>query len=397
MPGGFKKFIRDMYSIVSGLNISNDLLVMPNDLKRDMYEYRIRFLNPVAGNNFVSGRELKEITDRNKYYFHEKTFDLEGSKYSCHDLFLIYSYLFGWAEMHRKNKIQKPPDIVNLMKQLHDAVFSRLSEYYILNYYKVITQKSSPDHKYYGIIIRASKLFKECPRFEFVSEIFGYYPRKRMFEINGIKRPAFQLAKPMGDTILTWLSVDSVLLKDFYSGQCRKFDIYIQSHALKRMSERLDLLNKEALDYAIWQNTNSISDFKIYRNYLFLPFKLFDVEVGYLLADIVEDCLLFRTFLFITHNSTPEGDRLKKQTGLGKEDIMYWHIDRLSTFVGLSEEKYPRLFELFASSGLGDLVKLKEKSFDIDTLQEANLDGLLEYMQKGKAFKNFAYQQYSTV
>ncbi|MFA9388753.1 MAG: hypothetical protein ACERKD_03045 [Prolixibacteraceae bacterium] len=388
--GGYKKFIQEIHHTILQLDLSDELSKMSNALRREMYDYRIRFLNPVAGNNFVSVKELKYMADLNKSYFREKSLPLDEMRISGNQLNHLYSYHFGWFELLKQNRIQKEPEVVEKMKMLQDAVFKKLSEIYILNFFKVITQMSSPDYKYYGLNIRPAGIFKECPRFEFMCKIYAFYPRKKVVEIGGIKRLAFQLAKPLADqSIVTWITIETKLLKKFYNGEREKLDVYIQSHALKRMAERLDLLDKKGINYAIWKNTNTITEFKHYKKYLLLPFRLFDVVVGYLLANIVDDCLLFRTFLFVTHNCTPEGDRLKQLTGLSKEDINYWHIDRLSTFVNLKEEKYPKLMKLFEAAGLGNLNNLKEISFDINTMQEANLDGLSEYMQLDKAVENF--------
>ena len=72
------------------------------------------------------------------------------------------------------------------------------------------------------------------------------------------------------------------------------------------ITERLDLLDKEAVNYVLWENTVNIKEFVFYKEFILLPFYLYKVKVGYLSALITEDKLLFRTFLFITHNSTPE-------------------------------------------------------------------------------------------
>jgi hypothetical protein len=50
---------------------------------------------------------------------------------------------------------------------------------------------------------------------------------------------------------------------------------------------------------------------------------VFDVKIGYFVVEPVNDMLVIKTFLFITHNCTPEGDKLKELTGLGKSDISY--------------------------------------------------------------------------
>jgi hypothetical protein len=150
------------------------------------------------------------------------------------------------------------------------------------------------------------------------------------------------------------------------------------------LKERLDLLDQEAINYALWENTNNITEFVTYHGYLLLPFTVFGIKTGYLVANVTDDKLLFRTFLFITHNTSPEGVRLRKLSGLGKEDITYWKIDRLSTFVKFNEEKYPGLTQLFRKAGLETLFELKNKEFTIDSMQAANFDGLIEYINRGQ-------------
>ena len=171
---------------------------------------------------------------------------------------------------------------------------------------------------------------------------------------------------------------------DKYTGNKPDLPAYIQSHALKRLKERLDLLDRSAINYALWENTNKIETLEHYRGYVLLPFKVFGIKIGYLAANILEEKLIFRTFLFITHSCTPEGDCLNELTGLGKQDISYWKIDRLSTFVQLDEEKYPKLHKLFSDAGLGELNQLKHKEFNIEHMQTANLDGLRNYLFKGQ-------------
>ncbi|MBI9035566.1 MAG: hypothetical protein JEZ03_13965 [Bacteroidales bacterium] len=64
--------------------------------------------------------------------------------------------------------------------------------------------------------------------------------------------------------------------------------------------------------------------------------------------------------------------------------MTYWKIDRLSTFIGMNEEKYPKLTQLFCDAGMGELFQLKDKEFDIDNLQEANMDGLRDCLNLEK-------------
>ena len=105
-----------------------------------------------------------------------------------------------------------------------------------------------------------------------------------------------------------------------------------------------------------------------------------------MVAYVIEEKFTIKTFLFITHTFTPEGDQLLKLTGLGRHDITYWKIDRLSTFVNLDNKEDKRIIELFKEAGLGELINLKQKEFDIESLHAHNLKGLMQYITKNKAF-----------
>ena len=192
------------------------------------------------------------------------------------------------------------------------------------------------------------------------------------------------MAVANGVSTLRWIEIDSSVLGAAYQGDKKQLEVYIQSHTLNRFRERLDILNSDAINYLLWENIHTIDNIQVYRKMILHPVKLFGVKIGYLVGNIVDDKFLFSTFLFITHSFTPEGDRLKKITGLGKEDISYWKIDRLSTFIHLQEDKYPQLIELFVQAGLGDIKELRNKKFDIDSLQDANLEALMNYIKKSK-------------
>jgi len=383
-PGGYKRFLRNMEATLSLFKIPNNLSDMDSKLKRRMFENNIRVQNPTAGNDYISSKELKLFAEKTKSYYREKSYKYIDTKISTYQIQLVYCYLSARAiEIEKETGIKKCPESI-IIEQKSDKLLDMFYERYLLNYFRMITQMSKPDQKYYGVYIRPAAVYKEKPRMELVTEIYGVPAQKCIMNINGIKRPAFRLGMADCDKPVVWISVDTKLLGDFYKGEKQVLKVFIQSHALKRIKERLDLLDREAINYAIWENTKNIEQFEVYKSYLLLPFKVFDVKIGYLAANIVEDKLLFRTYLFITHNSTPEGDKLKKLTGLGKHDISYWKIDRLSTFINLNENKHKDLIDIFCEAGLGSLMHLKDKEFDIDTLQTASLNGLSKYINKGR-------------
>ena len=384
--GAYKHFLNDLQQALYAIKMKVQIADLSNEFKHMLFDYRIIVRNPEAGNEHISSNELKLIGEKAQYYYRNDQIEFNTFQLTCYQLQLIFCY----ATMVKIQKEKQIKDKTN--KDLLDVTdaankfFQVFCSQYLLDYFKIITQLCSPDKKYYSLNIRAAAILKTNPQKEYVNEVYGFPARKYMIEVNGNKRPAFRMAKPLGNAQhIAWLSTDNSRLGDFYKGNKKELDIYIQSHALKRLNERLDLLDQDAINYALWKNTSSKFEFKTYRNYLLLPFRVFDIKIGYFVANIVDDQLLFSTFLFITHSCTPEGDRLKKISGLEKQDINYWHIDRLSTFVHLKEEKYPGLVQLFSEAGLDDLKELKNKDFDIDSLQEANLDAFAEYINKNKS------------
>ena len=385
--GPYKKFLTDLQEV---LNLIFDgksrLHEYSNECLHMMYDFKYVFQNPKAYNENVSSAELKIINEKSRKLFVERNVEFGEIFLSTYQLHLLWCYLSVQAKEIKRKYGEDNPDYIRLEESTSresEIFYSR----FLLDYFKVITQLSSPDHKYFGIKIGPSAIFKDNPKIEIVVEVYGFKPKTTVLEIAGKKRPVFRLATANAVSKLEWIEIDSSVLGTAYQGDKKQLEVYIQSHALNRFRERLDILNSDAINYLLWENTHTIGNIQVYRKMILHPVILFGVKIGYLVGNIVDDKFLFSTFLFITHSFTPEGDRLKKITGLGKEDISYWKIDRLSTFINLQEDKYPQLIELFVQAGLGDVKELKNKKFDIDSLQDANLEALMNYIKKNKLNK----------
>lgn len=384
--GAYKHFLNDMCDAMRQINITVRCSDLSNEFKRTAYDYKIGIWNPTAGNSSVTPGELKMFTERAKKDYRARTFQVEDKYLSTHQLQLIFAfYSAREKELEKEKGDKKHPKVIELI-EAKNKILKVFNTRFLVTYFKMTSSLSNPDQKYYGTHIRLAPFCKENPKLEFICDIFGFPAQNCLISINGHKRPAFRLAKSINSAVtpVVWLSVDVMLVGNFYHGTKKTLDVYIQSHALARLKERLDLLDQEAINYALWENTNNIKQFVNFHGYLLLPFTVFGIKTGYLVANVADNKLLFRTFLFITHNSSPEGVRLKKLSGLGKEDITYWKIDRLSTFVNFNEEKYPGLTQLFRKAGIEKLLELKNKEFSIDSMQAANLDGLIEYIDRGQ-------------
>lgn len=384
--GGYKKFLKDVELASRKLGGRNVLNGIPNDYKRAMYRFRFRVAKPIAGNDYVSKEELRHIEDQARFFYKNSGIILDtGALLTSYEQGLSYIYLHFLCKLELKRiKDKNDPEYLR-DKETVDMAFENFYGNFLVNYFRMITRMGSPDVKYYGLTIDIANPEENSSGFKLTATVHGVAIQKTQVKISNIPRPAFRMGRPVDDKVFIWLQIDRGILKKHYKGQPEKLDVYIQSHALKRLSQRLDLLNREAVNYVLWENTNDIQSFEYYKGYMLLPVHLHKIKVGYLLAWVVDHKVIFRTFLFITHSSTPEGDRLREASGLCKEEINYWRIDRLSTFVNLDVEAYPLLHELFKKAGMEELFRLKEKQFDVDTMQETNMDDLVEYIKRSKA------------
>lgn len=137
--------------------------------------------------------------------------------------------------------------------------------------------------------------------------------------------------------------------------------VYIQQHALSRLSERIGLMgNGLAQQDAI----RSLSEGKTARGrngQLLVEFSTYGKKAGYLAVDVIEGVILVRTFLFLTNNSTPEGQMLEEQLGLKKLDKQYLTIDKLQTLVNSDILRDEEICGLFRKAGCGELLELCEE------------------------------------
>ena len=382
--GGYKNFIQDLFVTLKKVDFIGSFSKMSLHDKKKMWDYKLVIRSPKRGNQKISNSEIKNIAQQTKKYFYLPAKKVRDIKISCYELLLLNCYCQIHAQKTAKEiDDEYHPEVIEALN-LKNATLEAFHSQYFLDYFRILIRMNHPAKKYFGVDMRMAYIFKDNPSFEIETSLHKFDAIKRYIDLNGIKRPAFRLAKPIANGPIVWVTAPKDFVNDFYTGEKEELDVYIQSHALKRMSDRLDALSQEAVNYILWENTTGFDNFMTYRGYLFLPIKIHNIKIGYLLANIIDDIILFRTFLFITHNSTPEGDKLKQVSGLGKHDISYWQIDRLSTLLNFEEKKYPGLSKLFQEAGIGNISELKEEELDIETLQEANLNGLEEYIKQGE-------------
>ena len=135
--------------------------------------------------------------------------------------------------------------------------------------------------------------------------------------------------------------------------------IYIQDHALMRMSQRLGIRYISEIMLEIFFAFNKPRVTPISKGNVLIEFCLSRCKVGYFKVSLAEGALLVQTFLFITNNGTPEGEKLNHLLGMQKADKKYWEIDKLSTFLESDIGENEELKQLFITAGCKSLFDYK--------------------------------------
>ena len=101
-----------------------------------------------------------------------------------------------------------------------------------------------------------------------------------------------------------------------------------------------------------------------------------------MLVEIVDNVLLIKTFLLLTNQATPEGEKLKELTGLSKIDMKYWNIDRLSTFQKTDMEENEELKQIFRNAGCSKLFSRAVNFLDEEEKEHRRVaENFLKYCQ----------------
>jgi hypothetical protein len=230
----------------------------------------------------------------------------------------------------------------------------------------VASEFSEPGIMYYSIQLESISGVSEGRGNHFAARISAVPPVIEDFDLPDGKRPAYKLGLPFNPASYTgvlvpkskvhWLRIKppSIGAKKWND----ELGVYIQSHAIRRMYERVDMIGKSSLRLDFFFSF-VLAHPIIENGYLLFPFKVGLHIVGYFKGDVIGDKILLRTFLFLTNDGTPESKKLKEQAGLSKIDISYWKIDTLRNFVYSDIINNASLRKLFEDSGCGDLFCLK--------------------------------------
>lgn len=186
--------------------------------------------------------------------------------------------------------------------------------------------------------------------------LMSVVPESAMFQHFGKWRKAYRVCMgPMqSDEICPAMIRYSAIFPTCDPRDDRTLSIYIQSHAVYRMKERLRILtpvNRMMLLY-----TSLLLSPRIVRGPddqpLFVA-SIFSGDVyGYFPFVIQHDKLFILSFLPVTSSLTPEGKRLQEILHLSTKDITYLGMDSLQFLYDIDMEQIPTLKDALIRSGI---------------------------------------------
>ena len=184
-------------------------------------------------------------------------------------------------------------------------------------------------------------------------------PEKFYVQIKNETHLGFRVGLPEYQKGPKWISIRAGTQGLPAESADQDVEVYIQHHALRRLTERNDCVSRESILLELirsLENPKMVYDEKSEK--ILIDFYLYNVKTGYLLAYCVGNKLLIRTFLFITHMGVPEGDKLRQQTGLKKKEIEFLELDKLSTFMTPEIQENKHIKHLFIEAGCRSLFSL---------------------------------------
>jgi hypothetical protein len=185
-------------------------------------------------------------------------------------------------------------------------------------------------------------------------------PRERQITLDSGTRPTWRAARLRGGAEPQWLSWRSRQLGRI--GDDVELPVYVQRHAILNLNERVNLQAAGPF-LQLWLG-ESLAEPKIAQRRkdgdLLVEYRIRDYHVGYLLVEPMADCVVVKTFLFLTMEGTPQAIKLHRYLRLTRGEINWLRLNDLATFTRSDLRHDPKLRRLLTRCGCGQLFEINE-------------------------------------
>jgi len=219
-----------------------------------------------------------------------------------------------------------------------------------------------------------------------ILHMFSHETASTRVVINEHPRPIKRVGWAFAFTGLVWNTLKPSVFKMKSPVSDIPLNVYIQSHALQRLSERIDCFQTGVVQFNMFLSLQDTRVFYDHHHNLLIEFRIYNTKAGYFRVDMVEGMIVIRTFLFVTNSGTPEGQKLEQNTGLQKLDKKYLAIDKLSTFMTSDIGNNQEVRNIFVAAGCKCLIDLYEDMNQLVTKHSKQFDAnlMLKYLAYDK-------------
>jgi len=383
----YLKRIKEMMTIL-GCADAYDMLGKDGIDFFDRFHLRpLKFINPNSGMK-LPNNDLKILNEHFSHLLKEYHVLVGPEKKSAsyYDFYtLIETIHFFWRNCH-EIEIQNSSNFkerFKIFKEGFNDVREKVHQSIDDLIYSLMWAMSDFRHSMVWIEYQTPK---KCVNRYDISFVYNNYivhiekPESKVIEIDHLKRNVFRVGMIDPKTGINWMDIKPEEL-GITGVLCQlPLKIYIQPHALDRIKERTGNFIRDLENTLILTSLLEKIISPSHKGGFLFAVRYLKLKLGYLKADVVGDILVIRTFLFLTNNGTPEGNKLEELLGLQKEDKKYLGIDKLDTFIRSDIDQNNELKKIFIKAGCGDLFKLKEHAPDIADTKLHCSQYILQYL-----------------
>jgi len=359
-----KKFFKTMGDLCVQLLGENVLHLLPPDQRERVYLFRMRDYKFIFQHNNIADKaavaDARQLANDIFYRFpalYGPTQCKLTPNQTDNHLFLFCKYLNTLTSESFKNAAL----FIEKTKPLHQIIFPDEHHFKFMMNTQTVTSNYFHDLSQY--YVRGTFILETLPapneihamRIAYTFEWFKAPSRR--FNIEGNTRPANQLLHIFNQPTLPPLTVTPAQLGINSPFAHIPLNIYMQQHAISRLHERLDVLPPFFINIILISSLIELETCLDSHGNRLVVVKYQKVKLGYLRVDLVEGCVLIRTFLLFTQDSTPEGEKIKQLSGFQKEDISYLHLDKISSFINLDFSENSRLKKMLQQCGLTEFIE----------------------------------------
>ena len=175
----------------------------------------------------------------------------------------------------------------------------------------------------------------------------------KLFTHNNVERKAFRLLFPSDtNNKLVWATVSK---NKIFPGvrEDEELNIYIQSHALHRFKERMNMIEPKPRNLIIQHVLGERQHIVKTGKHTFISCTLNDnFTLGYFTFFVQGRDIVINTFIPLENVNTPEGKKLYELLHLSKEEMAYLGMDKLSFFFRIDFEQIPMLKQALIDSDI---------------------------------------------